>query len=292
MNLLAEIFDMFRLKMTKSDYKKVKRKYLNKKLYPKDLERIKKLPKKRQEEIYQQCELWMDDKEKKEMYDYLEKYTHKYYFLSIPLVQTIIEVAVVLAIAIVPVTLYAQHKNNVAYNTLIDDQTLTIENCPAITLIGDNSMANGEVNDYINNMILKQPQFLLNNCQNIYILSKEKFDEYSSSEDLTENTYAYAKPTEKSVYVQLSTNNYDLESLTHELWHVYDFTHGDYYTDSSNLEDFQALYQSAPDSISEYGSTSSREFFADAGTMYIYHPDELKEKNIDVYNYFDNLEKS
>lgn len=32
-------------------------------------------------------------------------------------------------------------------------------------------------------------------------------------------------------------------------------------------------------------------FFAEAGKMYSYSPEELKEKNIDVYNYFESLPK-
>ncbi len=55
--------------------------------------------------------------------------------------------------------------------------------------------------------------------------------------------------------------------------------------------DFNILYKQNPDSISEYGVTNVNEFFAEAGTMYLLSPEEIKEKNIDVYNYFEALPK-
>ena len=55
--------------------------------------------------------------------------------------------------------------------------------------------------------------------------------------------------------------------------------------------DFNILYNQNPGSITEYGATTVHEFFAEGGEMYIYSPEELKEKNIDVYNYFEALPK-
>ena len=55
--------------------------------------------------------------------------------------------------------------------------------------------------------------------------------------------------------------------------------------------DFNILYNQSPDSLSKHGASNTKEFFAEGGTMYIYSPEELKEKNIDVYNYFEALPK-
>ncbi len=54
---------------------------------------------------------------------------------------------------------------------------------------------------------------------------------------------------------------------------------------------FLALYNANPNSITEYGATDSAEFFAEAGAMYINNPEELMQKNMDVYNYFESLPK-
>lgn len=41
--------------------------------------------------------------------------------------------------------------------------------------------------------------------------------------------------------------------------------------------------------LGEYGRDDTAEFFADAGEMYINHPDELKEANMNIYNFMNNL---
>lgn len=80
------------------------------------------------------------------------------------------------------------------------------------------------------------------------------------------------------------------DNITHELWHVFDYVNGnnEYYL--SELE-FNVLYNQNPNSITEYGAKNNLEFFAEAGKMYIYSPEELKEKNMDVFNYFELLPK-
>ena len=55
--------------------------------------------------------------------------------------------------------------------------------------------------------------------------------------------------------------------------------------------DFNTLYNQNPDSLSIHGASNTKEFFAEGGMMYIHSPEELKEKNIDVYNYFEALQK-
>ena len=80
------------------------------------------------------------------------------------------------------------------------------------------------------------------------------------------------------------------EGISHELWHVYDWAFGndEYYL--SEL-DFNVLYNQAPESLTKYGATDVVEFFAEGGAMYVNSPEELKEKNIDVYNYFESFPK-
>lgn len=69
--------------------------------------------------------------------------------------------------------------------------------------------------------------------------------------------------------------------VIHELWHIYDSANN-----ISSTSTFLDLYNNAPTSIGETYGVSASEFFAGAGEMYICSPDSLKEKNLDVYNYF------
>ena len=71
---------------------------------------------------------------------------------------------------------------------------------------------------------------------------------------------------------------------------LYDFSKGDGANWLSDF-DFSNLYNANPNSITEYGATTVKEFFAEAGSMYINNPEELEQKNIDVYNYFELLPK-
>ena len=283
-------FDLFRTELKKNELRRAKRKYINSKLYENDLKKIRKLTKEQKKRIYDECELWMDMDEKREMNEYIEKYTHSKYVFSIPFIQTVLKMVLIVSIVIGPPIGWGYYIFQKNYRKPIDDQQIQIMDHLVVKLIGDDSLKSGEVQDYIKKMIQQQPEYLLNNCQTIYVCSKEKFKEFKEAENL-ENAYAFSTYSDRAVYVQLSTKDYDTKSLTHELWHIYDFTHGDPTTDSSNLEDFQKLYKENPNSITEYGSTSSREFFAEAGVMYIYEPEQLLKQNVDVYYYFDALDK-
>ena len=81
-----------------------------------------------------------------------------------------------------------------------------------------------------------------------------------------------------------------IKTITHELWHAYDWAsgNGDLYFSEMQMND---LYNQNPHSLTEYGATNNIEFFAEGGAMYVNSPEELKEKNIDVYNFFETLPK-
>lgn len=80
-------------------------------------------------------------------------------------------------------------------------------------------------------------------------------------------------------------------TVSHELTHIFDFAHANCYTyyGISDSYEWQRLHEMAPGSLGEYGRDDTAEFFADAGEMYINHPDELKEANMDIYNFMNNL---
>ena len=82
-----------------------------------------------------------------------------------------------------------------------------------------------------------------------------------------------------------------MKEMLLELWHLYDYSHGAPYSCIRETPSWQTLYNSAPSSITEYGATSASECFAEAGWMYIDNKEELMQKNVDVYNYFEALPK-
>ncbi len=77
-------------------------------------------------------------------------------------------------------------------------------------------------------------------------------------------------------------NSYD-PYIIHELWHIYDSANN-----ISSTSTFLDLYNNAPNSLGEIYATNVSEFFAGAGEMYMCFPDELEEKNLDIYNFFAN----
>lgn len=150
----------------------------------------------------------------------------------------------------------------------------------------------------------KQPDYLMKNCTEIHFqcedifikrMLDEGFVQNETEAELisgsTTNTTVYMNTrTKKLGSIDVDENDFK-ETLTHELWHVYDDTHqiGDSYP-SDNVQ-IVSIYNQNPSLLGEYGATNTLEFFAEAGEMYIYEPDKLKEKSIDLYNYFESLPK-
>lgn len=175
-------------------------------------------------------------------------------------------------------------------------QTLTIQGVP-VYVEPDEETTQEDIDKYLKE-IKAQPEFLMKNCTGIYLQGESNYYE-QKKQILGENIKASGgHAIEEKIYLDAKTkysngektSDIIRETVTHELWHVFDYMNGndEYYL--SGL-DFNILYKQNPDSISEYGVTNVNEFFAEAGTMYLLSPEELKEKNIDVYNYFEALPK-
>ena len=175
--------------------------------------------------------------------------------------------------------------------TKAEPQTLTIQGVPVYVEPND-ELTQIEVDKHLK-AIEEQPEYLMKNCTGIHLQGENLFNEEGVD---VSNSGGYTSI--KEIYINGRTNfgmgkkTEDIikEDISHELWHVFDYTYGndEYYL--SEL-DFNILYNQNPDSISEYGATNANEFFAEAGTMYLLSPEELKEKNMDVYNYFELLPK-
>lgn len=151
----------------------------------------------------------------------------------------------------------------------------------------------------------KQPDYLMRNCTEIHFQCEDVFaktmldsevvqneaDAADYSGLTTDNTTVYMNTSWKKLDSMVTDEETFKETLTHELWHVYDFTHqiGNSYP-SDNVQ-IVSIYNQNPSLLGEYGATNTLEFFAEAGQMYIYKPDKLKEKSEELYNFFESLSK-
>ena len=175
-------------------------------------------------------------------------------------------------------------------------QTLAIQGVPVYVEPDENTTKN-DVDTFLR-YLNKQPDYLISKCTKIYLQGENSYYSNAENNEAGQSSVGYADPEDYSIHLFINNTKtldhmmeYDIiATITHELWHLYDFSNGDGINDLSNF-DFSNLYNANPNSITEYGATDSAEFFAEAGSMYINNPEELKEKNIDVYNYFEALPK-
>lgn len=175
-------------------------------------------------------------------------------------------------------------------------QTLTINGVP-VYVEPDEETTQEDVNMFLK-VINAQPEYLMKNCTGIHLQGENTFIEYAQQNFRGKHSksFGYAPGEEMFLKTIINVNGSKRDedsvkdTVVHELWHIFDYANGndEYYL--SEL-DFNILYNQNPGSISEYGATNTLEFFAEAGTMYLLSPEELKEKNMDVYNYFETLPK-
>lgn len=177
-----------------------------------------------------------------------------------------------------------------------EEQTLTIQGVP-VYVEPDEETTQEDIDRHLKE-IRTQPEFLMKNCTGIHLQGKSNYTErmqqnyggnYGNTAGCAEGKEIYLNTKIKSSTGERTSSSIR-ETVSHELWHVFDYVNG---TDEYYLSelDFNILYNQSPDSLSKHGASNTKEFFAEGGTMYIYSPEELKEKNIDVYNYFEALPK-
>ena len=154
------------------------------------------------------------------------------------------------------------------------------------------------IQKYVDEFIRTQPQFLLDNCRLIKFCDPQNFDAIAIADDVDIDNrgfgaYAYASSDDLSITLQMDVNeiNNQKGTVSHELTHIFDFVHGNYYTylGISDGYEWQRLHEMAPGCLGEYGRDDTAEFFADAGEMYINYPEKLMEANMDIYNFMNNL---
>lgn len=184
-------------------------------------------------------------------------------------------------------------------NVKAEAQTIDY-NGTIISIEPDDNMTEGDVENDIK-LIKAQPTYLLKNCTTLHWQGNDVFVqkamEYGFDENRAKEIDGFQSETEiflngrskyqDSIYV---TDEDKSSVMTHELWHLYDWKMGDgnQYASETQLLN---LYNQNPNSLGTYGATNVLEFFAEGGMMYVHSPEELKERNIDLYNYFETLPK-
>ncbi len=133
-----------------------------------------------------------------------------------------------------------QEETSIKNTKKIESQTIQEEGLPTIYIDLDGA----EEEYYQNNLeamiweVKQQPSYLLKNCSSIYYQSLSSLNEQGG--------VAYSENTYMTVHIPLDTEEnivgntfetseskksekYSIRSsiLSHELWHIYDFTHGD-----------------------------------------------------------------
>lgn len=164
-------------------------------------------------------------------------------------------------------------------------QTLAIQGVP-VYVEPDGNTTQNDVDLYLK-AVEAQPEYLMNKCSEIHLQGTSVFRNNYRGKNYTGNVGGFTRYAENAVYIQILTystvNGY---TVSHELWHLYD-----YHLGMLSNNEFLGLYNQNPNSLTSYAQKNSCEFFAEGGMMYINSPEELKEKNMDVYNYFESLPK-
>ena len=165
-------------------------------------------------------------------------------------------------------------------------QNLFLEGLPEIEADLGEFAPENQLSTFISSLE-EQPEYLLNKCPKIYLLSREKMLREFGDKD--EAVLAFS--TQNGMYV---TPENSRDTITHELWHQYDLYYGKMFGTLygfSEDEDFLDMYSRNMEFFGAYARSSPQEFFAEAGKEYINHPSMLMVKCEEVYEYFDGLPK-
>lgn len=108
---------------------------------------------------------------------------------------------------------------------------------------------------------------------------------------LDDDAYAFASSDDMNIFVPLNLTDYDQETVTHELTHIFDYSMANGYTSYIGVsvrQEFLNYFNADPMLFSEYSSQDPAEFFADAGDYYVNFPEELKFKNESLFYYMND----
>lgn len=162
-----------------------------------------------------------------------------------------------------------------ARNEIIEDQVLYIEGLPPIQLLGDNQFKKMEIEEYIEKYIKTQPQYLLQNASMINICNERNLEFYSTLTPVR----PFARGTK--IFVRAKEEVDSMDTITHELSHVYDnvipYDDSYFYNYVDNLD------------FIDYFKQNADEFMAEASSMYVNDSEDLKVQCPELYDYFASI---
>ena len=123
------------------------------------------------------------------------------------------------------------------------------------------------------------PEVLKNNCESIYFTNENLNKKFNLEISTTIVAISYGN----DIYV--NTTYYGKNVITHEMFHVYDYSNGWI----SKEEKFQKIYEKYKLSIkmSPGNNENEYEFFATCGEEFLSNSEN--NKNTEIHNYFSNL---
>lgn len=161
-----------------------------------------------------------------------------------------------------------------ARNEIIEDQVLYIEGLPPIQLRGDNQFKKMEIEEYIEKYIKTQPQYLLQNASMINICNQRNLS-------LLDNAGGIPFAQGTQIYVRSEKAIDSKDTITHELSHVYDnvipYDDSYFYNYVDNLD------------FIDYFKQNADEFMAEASSVYVNAPEDLKAQCPELYDYFASI---
>lgn len=174
----------------------------------------------------------------------------------------------------------------VAENQTIDKDGVQIH------IVSNGKISQKKVDEFLESYE-NQPSYLKNKVKNVYLMTQENVIKneneiyWDGAGDITVDGFA----DDYDVYVNSGSVCIN-ETLTHEMWHVYDFVYGDGLYSLSDLDNnLINLYNQNKNMLGNHAAENYNEFFATAGDSYINDPEYLNEVDINLYNYFESLPK-
>lgn len=174
----------------------------------------------------------------------------------------------------------------VAENQTIDKDGVQIH------IVSDGKISQKKVDEFLESYE-NQPLYLKSKVKNFYLMTQDNIVKseneiyWDGAGNVADDGFAY----DYDVYVSSSSVCIN-ETLTHEMWHVYDFVYGDGLHSLSELDNnLINLYNQNKNMFGEHAAENYLEFFATAGDSYINDSEYLNEVDINLYNYFESLPK-
>lgn len=187
----------------------------------------------------------------------------------------------------------------------IQAQAFTYEGLPLLRFVSDEVISQEVADHFAFSIVSAQPSFLLDKCTSILIMDERYFFEEETAKG-NENIVGFASSADMAVrllrndqtgpYIDLSMpdvimqpDDYYINTLAHELSHLYDYQYA--YSQSFLSDDpmFETLYVREGDRLNAYGASTRAEYFAEASKYYLFYPEKLEASAPDTYAYFQEL---